>query len=69
MRKYRQFVYETGAVGASKGKVIDKVILRRPGKKASKFSGRTGSGTDAGILLILALSVAKTLSRLNRKFP
>ena len=38
VRKYRQFVYETGAVDAGKGKTIEKKIVEKARKKGYKIS-------------------------------
>ena len=38
VRKYRQFVYETGAVDAGKGKLMDKKIVEKARKKGYKIS-------------------------------
>ncbi|WP_045214274.1 transposase, partial [Desulfonatronovibrio magnus] len=38
VRKYRQFVYETGAVDAGKGKTMDKKIVEKARKKGYKIS-------------------------------
>ncbi|RQD65413.1 MAG: hypothetical protein D5R98_03535, partial [Desulfonatronovibrio sp. MSAO_Bac4] len=38
VRKYRQFVYETGAVDAGKGKVMDKKVVEKARKKGYKIS-------------------------------
>ncbi len=38
VRKYRQFVYETGAVDAGKGKVMDKKIVEKARKKGYRIS-------------------------------
>ncbi len=56
VRKYRQFVYETGAVDAGKGKVIDKKIVVKARKKgykisrAERFRYRCRYFTDSGII-------------------
>jgi len=38
VRKYRQFVYETGAVDAGKGKTIDAKIVKKARKKGYRIS-------------------------------
>ena len=38
VRKYRQFVYETGAVDAGKGKTIEKKVVEKARKKGYKIS-------------------------------
>ncbi len=54
--KYRQFVYETGAVDAGKGKVMDKKIVEKARKKgyrigrAERFRYRCRYFTDSGII-------------------
>jgi putative transposase len=56
VRKYRQFVYETGAVDAGKGKVMDKKIVANARKKgykisrAERFRYRCRYFTDSGII-------------------
>ena len=56
VRKYRQFVYETGAVDAGKGKVLDKKIVEKARKKgykvsrAERFRYRCRYFTDSGII-------------------
>ncbi|EFI33082.1 protein of unknown function DUF1568 [Desulfonatronospira thiodismutans ASO3-1] len=56
VRKYRQFVYETGAVDAGKGKVMDKKIVEKARKKgykvsrAERFRYRCRYFTDSGII-------------------
>ena len=56
VRKYRQFVYETGAVDAGKGKVMDKKIVEKARKKGYKISRvdrfryRCRYFTDSGII-------------------
>jgi len=56
VRKYREFVYETGAVEAGKGAVIDQKIVDKERKKKYKvrrvdrFMYRTRYFTDAGII-------------------
>jgi hypothetical protein len=56
VRKYRQFVYETGAVNTGKGKAMDPKIVARERKKNFKmkrfelFCYRTRYFSDAGIL-------------------
>ena len=55
-RKYRQFVYETGAVNTGKGKTMDARIVARERKKNFElkrlelFSFRARYFTDAGIM-------------------
>ena len=56
VRKYREFVYETGAVDAGKGATIDKKIVDRERKRKYKvnrvdrFRYRTRYFTEAGII-------------------
>ena len=56
VRKYREFVYETGAVDAGKGAVIDQKIVDKERKKKYKvrrvdrFMYRTRYFTEAGII-------------------
>jgi 1-aminocyclopropane-1-carboxylate deaminase/D-cysteine desulfhydrase-like pyridoxal-dependent ACC family enzyme len=56
VRKYRQFVYETGAVNTGKGKAMDPKIVAKERKKNFKmkrfelFCYRTRYFSDAGIL-------------------
>lgn len=56
VRKYREFVYETGAVDAGKGAVIDQKVVDKERKKRYKvsrvdrFMYRTRYFTDAGIM-------------------
>jgi predicted AlkP superfamily phosphohydrolase/phosphomutase len=56
VRKYREFVYETGAVDAGKGATIDQKIVdkerRRKYKvqRVDRFMYRTRYFTDAGII-------------------
>ncbi|WP_045213591.1 transposase [Desulfonatronovibrio magnus] len=56
IRKYRQFVYETGAVDAGKGKVMDKKIVEKARKKgykisrAERFRYRCRYFTDSGVI-------------------
>ncbi len=56
VRKYRQFVYETGAVDAGKGAVIDQKIVSKERKRKYKISRvdrfryRSRYFTDAGII-------------------
>jgi hypothetical protein len=56
VRKYREFVYETGAVDAGKGVTIDQNIVDQERKKKFKasrvdrFMYRTRYFTDAGII-------------------
>ncbi|MFO7816204.1 MAG: transposase [Thermodesulfobacteriota bacterium] len=56
VRKYREFVYETGAVDAGKGAVIEQKIVDKERKKKYKlrrvdrFMYRTRYFTDAGII-------------------
>jgi REP element-mobilizing transposase RayT len=56
VRKYRQFVYETGAVDAGKGKVMDKKIVDKARKKgyrisrAERFRYRCRYFTDSGVI-------------------
>ena len=56
VRKYRQFVYETGAVDAGKGKVMDKKIVEKARKKGYKISRverfryRCRYFTDSGVI-------------------
>jgi REP element-mobilizing transposase RayT len=56
VRKYREFVYETGAVDAGKGATIDKKIVDRERKRkykvsrADRFRYRTRYFTEAGII-------------------
>jgi len=56
IRKYRQFVYETGAVNTGKGKPMDQKIVARERKKNFEmkrfelFCYRTKYFSDAGIL-------------------
>ncbi len=56
VRKYRQFVYETGAVDAGKGKVMDKKIVEKARKKgykisrAERFRYRCRYFTDSGVI-------------------
>jgi len=56
VRKYRQFVYETGAVDAGKGKVMDKKIVEKARKKgykisrADRFKYRCRYFTDSGVI-------------------
>ncbi len=56
VRKYRQFVYETGAVDAGKGKVMDKKIVEKARKKgyrisrADRFRYRCRYFSDSGII-------------------
>ena len=56
VRKYRQFVYETGAVDAGKGKTIDENIVDKARKRKYKISRvdrfryRCRYFTDAGII-------------------
>ncbi|WP_462325921.1 transposase [Desulfoplanes sp.] len=56
MRKYRQFVYETGAVDTGKGKPMDAKIVKKERKKNFElkrfelFCYRTRYFSDAGIL-------------------
>ena len=38
VRKYRQFVYETGAVDAGKGKTIDENVVEKARKRKYKIS-------------------------------
>ena len=56
VRKYREFVYETGAVDAGKGKKMDAKIVEKERKKkykvsrVEKFRYRSRYFTDAGII-------------------
>ncbi len=56
VRQYRRFVYETGAVDAGKGAVIDQKVLDRERKRkyvisrADRFRYRSRYFTDAGII-------------------
>ena len=56
VRKYREFVYETGAVDAGKGAVIDQKVVNRERKRKYKMSRtkrflyRNRYFTDAGII-------------------
>jgi putative transposase len=56
VRKYRQFVYETGAVDAGKGKVMDRKIVEKARKKGYKISRverfryRCRYFTDSGVI-------------------
>jgi REP element-mobilizing transposase RayT len=56
VRKYREFVYETGAVDAGKGAVIDQKVVDRERKRKYKISRvdrfryRSRYFTDAGII-------------------
>jgi hypothetical protein len=56
VRKYREFVYETGALDAEKGTSIDQKIVERERKRKYKVSRterflyRTRYFTDAGII-------------------
>ena len=56
VRKYREFVYETGAVNAGKGAVIDPKIVKQERKKKyelskqDRFLYRSRYFTDAGII-------------------
>ena len=56
VRKYREFVYETGAVDAGKGASIDQEIVDKERKRKYKvrrvdrFMYRTRYFTDAGII-------------------
>ena len=56
VRKYRQFVYETGAVDAGKGKTIEKKIVEKARKKGYKISRverfryRCRYFTDSGVI-------------------
>ncbi len=56
VRKYRQFVYETGAEDAGKGKVMDKRIVEKARKKgyrisrAERFRYHCRYFTDSGII-------------------
>ena len=56
VRKYRQFVYETGAVDAGKGKVMDKKTVEKARKKGYKISRierfryRCRYFTDSGVI-------------------
>ena len=56
VRKYRQFVYETGAVDAGKGAVIDQDIVEQERKRKyqisrqDRFLYRSRYFTDAGII-------------------
>ncbi|WP_045214903.1 transposase [Desulfonatronovibrio magnus] len=56
VRKYRQFVYETGAVDAGKGKAMDKKIVEKARKKGyrisrvERFRYRCRYFTDSGVI-------------------
>ena len=56
VRKYRQFVYETGAVDAGKGKSIDQKTVEKARKKGYKiprierFRYRCRYFTDSGVI-------------------
>lgn len=56
IRKYRQFVYETGAVDAGKGKTLDAALVKRERKKGFRisrtdvFRHRCRYFTDSGII-------------------
>ena len=56
VRKYRQFVYETGAVDAGKGKTIEKKVVEKARKKgyrisrAERFRYRCRYFTDSGVI-------------------
>ncbi len=56
VRKYREFVYETGAVDAGKGATIDPKIVNAERKRkyrirrVDRFMNRTRYFTDAGII-------------------
>ncbi|WP_291321561.1 transposase [Desulfonatronospira sp.] len=56
VRKYRQFVYETGAVDAGKGKTIDQKVVEKARKKGYKISRverfryRCRYFTDSGVI-------------------
>jgi len=56
LRKYREFVYETGAVDAGKGVTLDKRLVEKERKKkykisrAERFRHRSRYFTDAGII-------------------
>jgi hypothetical protein len=56
VRKYREFVYETGAVDAGKGAIIDHTIVNTERKRkyrirrVDRFINRTRYFTDAGII-------------------
>jgi hypothetical protein len=56
VRKYREFVYETGAVDAGKGAVLDRKVVERERKRkyrvsrVDRFRYRSRYFTDAGII-------------------
>ena len=56
VRAYREFVYETGAVDAGKGAVIDEKILKKERRRkyqisrADRFRYRSRYFTDAGVI-------------------
>jgi hypothetical protein len=56
VRKYRQIVYETGAVDAGKGKTMDKKIVARARRKGyrisrtDRFRCRCRYFTDSGVI-------------------
>lgn len=56
VRKYRQFVYETGAVDAGKGKTIDQKVVEKARKKSyrisrvDRFRYRCRYFTDSGVI-------------------
>ena len=56
VRRYRQFVYETGAVDAGKGAVIDQRVVERERRRnyrvsrSDRFRCRSRYFTDAGII-------------------
>ena len=55
-QKYRQFVYETGAVDAGKGRVMDQGVVEKARQKgykisrADRFRYRCRYFTDAGVI-------------------
>jgi REP element-mobilizing transposase RayT len=56
VRKYREFLYETGAVDAGKGAVIDQKVVEKERKRKyaisrdDRFRSRSRDFTDAGII-------------------
>ncbi len=73
LRKYRQFVYETGAVDTEKGAAMDKKIVEKERKKdfkltrTERFKYRTRYFSDSGIIGTNEF-VSKTYQRFKQFF-
>jgi len=64
LNRYRQYVYETGALNRPdkrQSQVIGRGVLEKERKKIMKSAGQIGSGIAPGIIRIQGLSVPKNL--------